>query len=175
MSKKPVQTRHWLLGAALAVTVAATLWASQSEEDVAVQPIAGKSRAAAPGKAPSKEVAAEPLAVVSWNPVRREPWATPPDSQFAAWAPPPPPRVVAEPPPPPPPPMAPAFPYQLIGRMVDGEQTLALLAGPTRSLAVRAGELIDGQWKVDQISTSGLAVTWQPAQLKQTIAFRPTP
>jgi len=175
MNNKPLRTRHWLLGTALAATVAATLWASQSEEDVAVQPVAGKSRTPQ-GQAPAKSVATtEPLAAVSWNPVRREPWATPPDTQFAAWAPPPPPRVVAQPPPPPPPPMAPAFPYQLIGRMVDGEQTLALLAGPTRSLAVRAGELIDGQWKVDQINTSGLAVTWQPAQLKQTIAFRPTP
>jgi len=172
---RSLQTRHWLLGAALAATVAATLWAARSEEETAVQPVAGKSRAPQ-GRAPARDAASAPLASIGWNPVQRQPWAAPPDSQFAAWSPPPPPRAAAPPPPPPPPPpTAPAFPYQLIGRLVDGEQALALLAGPTRSLAVRAGELIDGQWKVEQISTSGLELTWQPAQLKQTIAFRPTP
>ncbi|MET0517221.1 MAG: hypothetical protein ABW005_00160, partial [Burkholderiaceae bacterium] len=95
--------------------------------------------------------------------------------------PPPPPQVVAAPPAPPPPPMAPPFPYQLIGRLVEGEgsgkgeQAQALLAGPTRSLAVKAGEVVDGQWRVDQVGATQLSLTWLPARLKQTISFRPMP
>lgn len=171
----PLQTRHWVLAGGLAVSLAATLWAAQSgDEEAPLQAVAGQRRAAAPG-APSK-VAEAPLPVVNWNTVPREPWAPVADTQFAAWSPPaPPPPPPAPPPPPPPAPMAPPFPYQLIGRLVEGDQAQALLAGPTRSLAVKAGETIDGQWRVDQISPTGLSLTWLPAKLTQNISFRPMP
>ena len=173
-----LQTRHWVLGAALALSLAATLWMSQqdeAEESAAVQPVAG-SRRSAPAAAARATPPTDPAPAVAWSPVQREPWEPPADAGFAAWSPPPPPPAAPAPPPPPPPAVtAPAFPYQLIGRLVDGDQSQALLAGPTRSLAVKAGELVDGQWRVDQISDSGLSLTWLPAKLSQTIAFRPTP
>ena len=177
--KAAITPRQWTLGLALAATVAATLWAAQQgdDADAPVQPTAGKGRtaAAAPGK-PAPQPAAVAATAVDWRAVQREDWAKPADAQLAAWMPPaPPPPPPAPPPPPPAPPMAPAFPYQLIGRLAEGGVEQALLAGPNRTLAVKAGEVIDNQWKVESIGPTGLTLVWQPAKLKQMIAFKPTP
>ncbi|NCT83200.1 MAG: hypothetical protein GXC94_08665, partial [Comamonadaceae bacterium] len=94
------------------------------------------------------------------------------------------------PPPPPPappplaavapaPPVAPPAPYQMIGRVVEGEGAqaveVALLTGSNKSLSARRGDVIDGQWRVEQVSDSGVRLTWLPAQLPQNIVFRPVP
>ena len=186
MTLTKISTRQWVLGTALVAALAATFWAAQSDGDdaaAAAQPVAGSSRrAAAPGAvtgAGAKTAsAAEQLAPTDWQPVQRKPWAAPPDAQFAAWAPPPPPPPPPEvkgPPPVPPAPVAPPFPYQIIGSLVESGQTQVFLAGPSRSLNARAGEVIDGQWRVDQVSATGLSLTWLPAQIKQQIAFRALP
>ena len=83
--------------------------------------------------------------------------------------------VAAPPPPPaaPPQPQAPAFPYQLIGRLDDGPQTQALLAGAQRTLAAKAGDLLDGQWRVDRVEADAVHLTWLPGKLPQTIGYLP--
>lgn len=174
--------RQWVLGGALALTLAATLWSalSDSDEDGSlVQPVAGQRRAAAPppSKATAVAKSEQPLVATNWAAVERETWLRPENDYFAAWAPPPPPpppKQVAAPPAPPAPPVAPAFPYQLIGRLVDGDQAQALLAGANRSLAVKVGDVVDGQWRVDQVTERGLTLTWLPAKLNQVISFKST-
>jgi len=176
--KTAITPRQWTLGVALAVTVAATLWAAQQgdDADAPVQATVGKGRTATVASAPGKPAAVAAAAAVDWRAVQREDWAKPADTQLAAWMPPaPPPPPQAPPPPPPAPPMAPAFPYQLIGRLSEGDVEQALLAGPNSTLAVKAGEMIDNQWKVESIGPTGLTLVWQPAKLKQMIAFKPTP
>jgi hypothetical protein len=179
--------RQWLLGLGLALTLAATLWSALSpdSDEVLAKPVAGERRAAAapayrsatgPASAIST-ASAEPLVATNWAAVEREPWAVPANAYYAAWAPPPPPpapKQVVAPPPPPPEPVAPPFPYQLIGRLVEGNQAQALLAGPQRSLAVKAGDVVDGQWRVDQVTERGLNLTWLPAKLNQIISFKPS-
>lgn len=75
--------------------------------------------------------------------------------------------------------MAPPMPYQMIGRLVEGDGAqavdVALLSGPNRALSVKRGDVIDGQWRVEQVTTSGVSLTWLPAKLPQNIAFRPVP
>ncbi|MDM4767019.1 hypothetical protein [Pelomonas sp. SE-A7] len=172
-SKSAITPRQYLLAGALAATVAATMWAAQLESDENVAPaVAGTRRAAA--KAPAPGPAASDTVSGSGG---RQPWA--PVESLAAWAPPP--------PPPPPPvqaaapaapvmPQAPAFPYQLIGRMEEqGGKSQALLSSPNRTLSARVGETIDGQWRVERIDAQGLALIWLPAQQPQTISFRPIP
>lgn len=181
--------RHYLLGAGLALSLAATMWAAQMDEadeagaDLA-RPVAGTRRSnsnsgsgSMPARPPAAaSAAAAELAPASWAPPSRGAWAPVADAQLLAWGPPPPPPpAAAPPPPPPPPPSAPPFPYQLIGRLVDGQQATALLAGPTKALAVKAGDLVDGQWRVEQIHERGLNLIWLPAKLTQTVAFRPSP
>lgn len=186
MTSKRLSTRQWVLGVALVASLAATFWAAQSGDDpaAAVQPVAGNSRRAAVpaavavavvGAASAADLAQLPT---DWQPVQRKVWAAPPDAQFAAWAPPPPPPAppaVKAPPFVAPAPVAPAFPYQIIGSLVQNGQTQAFLASPTRSLNARAGEVIDGQWRVDQVSATGITLTWLPGQIKQQIAPRALP
>lgn len=69
---------------------------------------------------------------------------------------------------------APPFPYALIGRIEDGGAVHALLGGAQRTLGVRAADVIDGQWRVDEIGAAGLTLTWLPGGQRQTLAFRPS-
>jgi hypothetical protein len=170
-----MNARHLALGGALAATLAATAWvATRPADDAAAPAVAAlptrKPAASAPAEAPQPSET-------------RQPWAEASPAQLAAWQPPPPPPPPPAPPPaaaaPPPPPMAPPMPYQMIGRVVEGEGAaavdVALLAGPTRALSVKRGDVIDGQWRVEQVSTSGVSLTWLPAKLPQNIAFKQVP
>lgn len=68
---------------------------------------------------------------------------------------------------------APPFPYELIGQIDDGTGRRALLSGPLRSLAVRAGDVIDGQWRVDQIQPQLLTLQWTAGTHVLTLGYRP--
>lgn len=103
-------------------------------------------------------------------------WSETPKAALAAWGPP-------APPPPPPAklepmgpviPQAPAFPYTLIGRMEEAGVSRALLLGPVRTIDARAGDLIDGQWRVDAVLPEGVQLTWMPGGQRQTLNYRPT-
>ncbi|KQY90341.1 hypothetical protein [Pelomonas sp. Root1444] len=172
-----MKPRQLALGGALAATLAATAW-------VATQP-GDEAAVVAPVRRTATVAAAASAALTASAPVvgTREAWAEVPPEQLAAWQPPPPPppppAAAPAPPAPPPPPMAPPLPYQMIGRVVEGEGAAAvevgLLAGPNRALSVKRGDVIDGQWRVEQVSTQGISLTWLPAKLPQNIAFRPIP
>ncbi|MFT7776386.1 hypothetical protein [Roseateles sp.] len=170
-----MERRQLVLGGALAATLVATAWvATRPEEDLT-------ATVAAPARRPIVAASAVPASAPATG--GRAAWAEASASQLAAWQPPPPP-----PPPPappllaaatPPPPVAPPAPYQMIGRVVEGEGSqaveVALLAGPNKSLSARRGDVIDGQWRVEQVSGSGVRLTWLPSQLPQNIVFRPVP
>lgn len=173
-----MKPRQLALGGALAATLAATAWVAMQPGDEAavVAPVRRAATVAAAASAVSASASA-PVAAA------REAWAEVPPEQLAAWQPPPPPppppAAAPAPPAPPPPPTAPPLPYQMIGRVVEGEGAktveVALLAGPNRALSVKRGDVIDGQWRVEQVSTQGISLTWLPAKLPQNIAFRPIP
>ena len=171
--------RQLALGGALVVTLAATAWVATRPDDEAVA-----TPVAAPARRAAVAVAATPATTASAPATdARQPWAEALVAQLAAWQPPPPPPPPPAPPPtaaaPPPPPVAPPAPYQMIGRVVEGEGAkaveVALLSGPNKALSVRQGDVIDGQWRVEQVSTSGVSLTWLPAKLPQNIVFRPVP
>lgn len=177
MSRAPVTPRQLALGGALAATLAATAWvATRPDDDTAAPAVAAlparQSAASAPGARP-----------VAADTEGRHPWAEASPAQLAAWQPPPPPPPPPAPPPaapaPPPPPMAPPLPYEMIGRVVEGEGAkaveVALLTGPNKALSVKRGDVIDGQWRVEQVSTSGVSLTWLPAKLPQNIVFKAVP
>jgi hypothetical protein len=170
-----VTPRQLALGGALAATLAATAWVATRPDDEAVAPVA------APARRPVV-AAAVPTIVAPPPPSARQLWADASPAQLAAWQPLPPPPPAPPPPvvaPSPPPPVAPQPPYQMIGRVVEGEGAkaveVALLSGPNKAVSVKRGDVIDGQWRVDQVSTSGVSLTWLPGQLPQNIAFRPVP
>jgi hypothetical protein len=67
----------------------------------------------------------------------------------------------------------------MIGRMSEGEGAkavdVALLSSPVRSFGVRKGDVIDGQWRVEGITPSGVSLVWLPGQLPQTLVFKSIP
>ncbi|MDT7838948.1 hypothetical protein [Aquabacterium sp. OR-4] len=57
---------------------------------------------------------------------------------------------------------APAFAYQWIGTLDDERGQQVLLGGPLRSAAVRPGQVLDGQWRIDAVRHGRLDLTWLP-------------
>lgn len=173
--------RQWLLGGGLVLTLALCVGlALQPEDGAAVAPTAAPRRPAAAAAPPERAVTAGQKAADAARPAGRQPWAEAEPGQLAAWQPPPqppapPPQAIA----PAPPPVAPLPPYQMIGRLVDsagGQATeVALLSGPNKSLSVKRGDVIDGQWRVEQVSPQGVSLTWLPARLPQNIIFKAVP
>lgn len=102
---------------------------------------------------------------------------------------------------PPPPPVAPPFPYQLVGRWEEPGAALAsadgpaarerppapagaaprpsaamtikaVIAGPQATWVLGAGEVIDGQWRIERVGPRSLELTYLPLQLPQTVAMK---
>jgi hypothetical protein len=174
-----------VLYAALLLSVCATAWlAFQPDEgDTTTVPVARDSlpRPAPPATSPGDGRAqrAAPPWPTPPKPRDATPWPISSDA-FAGWAPPPP------PPAPLPPvaarvldatpalPTAPAFPYQLIGRLEGDGPPTALLNGPLRTLSVKAQDTIDGEWRVEAVLPTGVSLLWLPGGQKQTVSFRPS-
>lgn len=111
------------------------------------------------------------------GPVGSHPAASAPVGVLAAgWsapAPPAPPPPPPAPPPAPPVATAPPFPYQVIGQLEDDRGRRVLLHGPLRGAAATQGDVLDGQWQVEQIAPTHLALRWLPQALPVTVRLQP--
>lgn len=208
----------WLL---LAVVGAAAWWLSGQDE--AQQIDAGRADRAPTRSAPrSEEPQLEPTrkrAIVTSSSAAAQAAAQGPDwlarlqqaslsgasrAAFAplsavgrqAWSanlPPPPPPP---PPAPPPRPVAPAFPYQMVGRWEEPPRpaagpastppaasaagpapaahsvALAVITGPQSTWVVKAGDVIEGQWRIDAVTASAVNLTYLPLSQPQTVAMK---
>lgn len=170
--KKPAPRQLALFGA-LGLSLAATAWVSNN--DGAAEPTAAVPRrtmaatatqpADWPGPASSR---------AEWPALdaqARAAWGEAAPVAAAAAAPPP---VAQAPDEPPPPPSAPPFPYQLVGRLTDGASR-AVLNNAQRSAVVGAGEVVDGQWRIEAVEPAGLRLTYLPLGLPQFVPFASSP
>jgi hypothetical protein len=89
----------------------------------------------------------------------------PEQTWFVAPPPPPPPPYV-----PPPPPQAPALPFSYMGRWQEAGQTTYYLARGALPVSVRAGQVLDGVWRLEPVSGGRLNFTHLP--LNQTRSLR---
>jgi hypothetical protein len=174
------------MAGALLATLAITAWVAAQPD---VEPVpAATPRAASADRSSSRAPAgasAQPSAQVLSLPVTARAlvaWSDPPEVALLSWGPPP------APPPPSEPvkpvqrpvaaarvvPTAPAFPYALIGRFDDGHGPQALLVSPLRTVNAKANDVIDGQWRVDQVLPNSMTLTWLPGNLQQTLNDRPS-
>ena len=179
----------WLLlmgstGAALAVG-----WLQDDVTTSTVQPTDRAARVARPAAPPTRtasataefataesarsesarsESASTESARAVWpaiSPSARQAWSPPPAPPPPP-SPPPPPVVVPAPAPPP------AFPYQWLGEVEQEGRLLIFLAGPQRTLAVAAGDVLDQRWRVDGADAGRLRLTWLPTHTAVTVAAR---
>ena len=157
-----------VLGGLLAVSVAAALWlAAQPEEDAVT---ALPARRAAP-----------PAARVQASTALQDPLPSDAPRDPAAWGPLAPPAALAwgvapllppAAPTPPAPPAPPPLPYTLIGRIDDGGVARAYLAGPRMTVAVKAGDALDGPWRVVAVDDDGVEIAWTAGDGRQRLNYR---
>ena len=110
-----------------------------------VEPVAHARRPARvasqhPPRSRTKSQEAEPrLAIARANLFPKQTWYIPPP-------PPPPPPYV-----PPPPPQAPALPFSYMGRWQEDGQTTYYLTRGTVPVSARAGQVLDGAWRLEPV------------------------
>lgn len=156
----------------LAMTLAAARWAGG--QDPPAGPVRPE-RAERPSG--SRDVASEPLPELAIDKLgRRAPAASAKDLFPAtSWEQ----QARAEqlknnPPPkpaPPPPPQAPPLPFTYMGKMIeDGKVTVFLVRGD-RNVIARAGDTIEGVYRVDSIDDRFVQFTYLPLNQTQQLAF----
>lgn len=76
---------------------------------------------------------------------------------------------------PPPRPQAPALPFAYLGKMMDGDTMTVFLAKQDRNYIVRAGDTLDGDYRVAKVDNDGLELVYLPLGVKQTLQFSEPP
>jgi hypothetical protein len=163
----PLQ-RWAILGAALALTLAAMRWA-ESDDDVEVKTPRPLGAAAEPApEAPPRLAldrlqriahaapAADPFAPRSWQAMVQEEA-----------------RKSAPPPAPPPPPQPPRLPFTYLGKAVEDGKVTVFLARGENTYVVREGSTLDGTYRVDRVDARAVVFTYLPLGMRQELALGP--
>ena len=82
------------------------------------------------------------------------------------YIPPPPPKPV-----PPPPPQAPPLPFRFLGLWEEGGQTAVFVSDGPRNLIIKAGDTVDGRYKVETIGPGVVRLVYLPLNQIQTLSF----
>jgi hypothetical protein len=72
---------------------------------------------------------------------------------------------------PPPKPTTPPIPWKFAGRFVEGNDSYILLSSPNMDVSVKKGDVIDGQYRIDDIQATMILVTFLPMNEQQRIAI----
>lgn len=164
--------RRWIiLLCALCATVGAIFYPVDDTVEEGDFPDAPRSTAR---KAPAAAAPASPLHAAVWVPLVADPFA---------------PRVWEAPPPPPPvavvkpvqslavaevvtPPAGPpALPFQFVGQMNDSQERVVYLARGEQAMIARAGEVLEGTYKVLEITALQIEFEHLPTGQKQALVF----
>jgi len=167
-----------MLGAALFITLGLVWWVSQEDggEDTILLANPGRNASrpsqGTPGNANQPKATVMTAPGLQWELLQSRTSASgqPVMDLFKshAWYVPPP--KAAEPPPPPPRPVAPMAPFSYVGKLEDGPNgTVLMLAAGARLYTVAIGDVLDGQWRLDQESADSLKFTYLPLGLPQTL------
>lgn len=165
--------RRALLGAALALTLGAVAWSGGQDDGGGVD-LAAPGRAVENNHTRSREgPRADNADAEAALALPRRPSMKPEGGNLfpvRSWyVPPPPPKLG-----PPPPPMAPPLPFTYVGKMVDGDQLLVFLDRQGRNYVVKAGDVIDGTYRVNGVQGAVLTLTYLPLNIQQSLQIGET-
>ena len=98
----------------------------------------------------------------------------PPPGLFTStnWAPPPPPPP---PPEPPPAPVAPPFPYEYMGKLLEDGVLTAFFMQGNRVISIKSGDTVDSVYRVDQMTGEQMNLTFIPLKQAQVVRLGNTP
>lgn len=169
-----MNTRHLILAAVLAATLAAVFWPQQEVQDLAtVEPA---RRAVTTGEMSQPAVSAAPAsppaipAGQAFAAPRFEPEMTADLFPTQTWVPPPPPPAKL---PPPPPPAPPPLPFKYLGRWAEADGEVVFLTHGNGVLRIRGGEVLPGGWRVDEIARGRVVFTYQSLNMQRTLGIAP--
>jgi len=171
----PAKQRWIIYAVALALTLVAVRWAGgQDGAENGVAAARQADEAAKPARgAPAGAAATERVPEVRLDLLGSRTSPAPAGDPFQArsWAPAPEPEPASRRRLPPPPPQAPPLPFAYIGKLVEDATTTVFLARQDRNYVVRAGDTIDGTYRVERIADEALVVTYLPLKIQQTLPF----
>jgi len=164
MALSPRQ-RGIVLGGLLTATLAAVVWVSQQAEDEPVVVAAPmKQKSAAKTAVGGSYLALEKLQRARTNedkPVVEDVF------QSKSWyVPPPPPKPV-----PPPPPAPPPLPFIYMGKLLEEDKLTVFLTKQNKHYAVRAGDTLDGAYRVERVDAHQVLFTYLPLNMQQTLTL----
>jgi hypothetical protein len=168
----PARQRWIVYAIMLLATVTAIRWAGgQDRADPRAAVVERPDRPAR--EVPAAAGSADAVPTVQLERLERRAGGAPAGDPFQArsWEPPP---TTVKRSLPPPPPQAPPLPFAYLGKLVDGEQTTVFLAASDRNYVARAGDTLDGRYRVESIAEDGLALTYLPLGTKQVLPFAAT-
>lgn len=159
----PARTRWILLGGALTATLAAVIWVREPEPAaMVVAPVKDKT-ARRSDVSPSAHLDLEKLH-------QRESGATAKIEdvfQSQSWyVPPPPPKAGPRPLPAPPP-----LPFTYMGKLQEEGRLTVFLTKQDRNYAVKAGDTLDGAYRVDSVEAQRVVFTYLPLNMQQTLSI----
>lgn len=161
MMASAARSRHWLLGIALLATIAAAVWVGGREPGGGDEPVLAKpDRAPAPPSFPSSPGdRAEQVPPAASQPRREGEGEVVDLFPRQSW-------YVA---PPPPPPTMPPLPFSYLGKFIDGENVVVFLSSADQNFAVREGDVVNGNYRIDEIAPPTMTITYLPLNQKQTL------
>ena len=159
----PTRTRWILLGGALTATLAAIVWVREPETAAVVVAPAKDKTARRSGVATGAHLALEKLHQ------RASGAETKIDDVFQSksWYVPPPPPKAGPPPPPAPPPL----PFSYMGKLQEEGRLTVFLTKQDRNYAVKAGDTLDGAYRVDSVEAQRVVFTYLPLNMQQTLSI----
>ncbi len=166
-----MNTRQRWIALALIVTLAAAFWPGSEDSDERVETARRVGRQAAPATVPVSILAKPGMSTPQAAPAAQERLAKMQANLFPrqTWVPPPKPYI----PPPPPPPKPPPLPFKYMGRWVEGgQQTVFLLQGE-QPIPIQAGQVLQGSWRVDEISDRQVMFTYLPLDMQSALGITP--
>lgn len=72
-------------------------------------------------------------------------------------------------------PLAPALPFQFVGRLDDRDDQQVFLQSGEKLYVVRRGDVIDDTYRIEQISATELSLVYLPLHLSQTLSVGSAP
>lgn len=159
------RTRWLILGGLLTATLVAMVWVDDQSS-----PEAGAAVETSDRKMVAKKMKAQSLRLSLENRQRSQGEATDPvEDLFKAkswYVPPPPPK-----PEPPPPPAPPPLPFRYMGKLLEEGKLTVFITNQDRNYAVKAGDTIEGSYRVDRIDPQQVLFTYLPLNMQQTLVI----
>lgn len=157
------RTRWLILGSLLTATLVAMVWVDEQTNE-------GTTQVAEPkvGRSGARQTKNARLDLKKLERTTKEEDEEIQDIfKSKSWYVPPPPPKPAPPPPPAPPPL----PFKYFGKLVEEGQMTVFVTKQDRNYALKAGDTIDGAYRVDRIEARGVTFTYLPLNMQQTLAI----